>query len=73
MVLNEGLTPATAEKLVSEGRVDAVAFGRDFIATPDLVARIRESLPLNALDPSTLYVGGAKGYTDYPARGAVAE
>lgn len=66
VILNEGLTPATAEALVSEGRVDAVAFGRDFIATPDLVARIREDAALNPLDPTTLYVGGAKGYTDYP-------
>lgn len=66
VILNEGLTPETAGKLVSEGRVDAVAFGRDFIATPDLVTRIREGKPLNQLDPSTLYAGGAKGYTDYP-------
>ena len=73
VVLNEGLTPETAEKLVSEGRVDAVAFGRDFIATPDLVTRIRDGQPLNQLDPSTLYVGGAKGYTDYPSLGAAAE
>ena len=66
IVLNEGLTPATAQALVSEGRADAVAFGRDFIATPDLVARIREGAALNQLDPATMYAGGAKGYTDYP-------
>ena len=50
-----------------------MAFGRDFIATPDLVTRIRDGQPLNQLDPATLYVGGAKGYTDYPLLGAAAE
>lgn len=66
VIANEGMTPELGEKLVTEGKVDAVAFGRDFIATPDLVSRIKEDLTLNQLDPTTLYVGGAKGYTDYP-------
>ena len=43
-----------------------MAFGRDFIATPDLPARLRNGLPLNQQDPATFYVGGAKGYVDYP-------
>lgn len=47
---------------------DAVAFGRMFIANPDLVARIRTGAALNAFDRSTAYGGGAKGYTDYPTR-----
>ncbi|WP_299910609.1 alkene reductase [uncultured Paracoccus sp.] len=72
VIANEGLTPASAETLVAEGRADAVGFGRDFIATPDLVARIRAGVALNKLDPSTLYVGGAKGYTDYPALAEIA-
>ncbi len=72
VIANEGLTPASAEALVAEGRADAVGFGRDFIATPDLVARIRAGVALNKLDPSTLYVGGAKGYTDYPALAEIA-
>lgn len=66
VIANEGMTPELAEKLVTEDKVDAVAFGRDFIATPDLVSRIKEDLPLNQLQPETLYVGGPKGYTDYP-------
>ena len=49
------------------GRADLIAFGRPFIANPDLVERLRASAPLNALDKDTLYGGGAKGYTDYPA------
>ncbi|WP_232222500.1 hypothetical protein [Paracoccus sphaerophysae] len=66
VIANEGLTPQTAAGLVERGEADAVAFGRDFIATPDLVARVRGGLALNAPDPSTFYVGGARGYTDYP-------
>lgn len=66
VIANEGLTPQTAAGLVERGEADAVAFGRDFIATPDLVARVRDGLALSAPDPSTFYVGGARGYTDYP-------
>lgn len=66
VIANEGMTPELARKLIAEGRADAVAFGRDFIATPDLVSRIRDGLPLNAHEPETFYRGGAEGYTDYP-------
>jgi N-ethylmaleimide reductase len=49
------------------GRVgDAVAFGRPFIANPDLVERLRVKAPLNTADRTTFYGGGAQGYTDYP-------
>ena len=72
VIANEGLTPDSAAELVREGRADAVAFGRDFIATPDLVARIREGQPLNQLDADTLYVGGTQGYTDYPVLSEIA-
>lgn len=51
------------------GEADAIAFGVPFLANPDLPARLRQGAPLNAPDFATLYVGGAKGYTDYPARG----
>jgi len=44
-----------------------VAFGRPFIANPDLVQRLRADAPLNTLDMARLYGGGAAGYTDYPA------
>jgi N-ethylmaleimide reductase len=42
-----------------------VAFGRHFIANPDLPERIRHSLPLNAYDRKTFYGGDSRGYTDY--------
>jgi len=63
---NNGYTLAVANKSIEDGAVDLVAFGRLFIANPDLVARFREDAILDPLDPATLYGGGAKGYTDYP-------
>jgi len=64
---NQQLDQATAETLVNKGAVDAVAFGKDFIATPDLVERFKIGAPLNQLDTETMYGSGPKGYTDYPA------
>jgi N-ethylmaleimide reductase len=55
------------ERLLEAGLVDAVAFGRAFIANPDLPERIRRGAPLNDPDASTFYGGGAEGYTDYPS------
>jgi N-ethylmaleimide reductase len=51
-----------------DGRLecDLIAFGRKFLANPDLPERFRSGASLNADDPSTYYGGGAKGYTDYP-------
>jgi N-ethylmaleimide reductase len=46
---------------------DLVAFGKPYIANPDLVERLRRNAPLNTPDKTTFYGGGAKGYTDYPA------
>jgi 2,4-dienoyl-CoA reductase-like NADH-dependent reductase (Old Yellow Enzyme family) len=66
-VANEQFTVAQAEEAITEGAADAVAFGVKFIANPDLPARIKTAAPLNAPDPDTFYVGGAKGYVDYPA------
>jgi len=43
-----------------------VAFGRPFIANPDLVERLRHGAPLNPVDVSTFYGGGERGYTDHP-------
>ena len=53
--------------MLQEGRADLVAFGRPFLANPDLVARLQRGLPLNAPDLATFYTPGPKGYTDYPA------
>lgn len=71
LILNEGIDQAKAEQLIGSGSADAIAFGRPFVANPDLVARFREGLPLAQLDATTLYAGGAAGYTDYPAHGGV--
>jgi N-ethylmaleimide reductase len=54
-------------RLLNTGLADLVAFGRSFIANPDLPARIANGWPLNPLDPATLYGGAEKGFTDYPA------
>ena len=56
-----------ADRAVAEGKADLVAFGRPFIANPDLVRRLKEDLPLAELDPATTYGKGAPGYTTYPA------
>lgn len=64
---NNGYDKASAEAAVDSGKADLVAFGKPFIANPDLVERYKHDKPLNALDQATLYGGGAKGYTDYPA------
>lgn len=54
--------------LIESGLVDLVAFGRKFIANPDLPARLQQGQPLaEVTDPSTLFGGDARGYTDYPA------
>lgn len=59
-------TPEKGDRLIGEGLIDAVAFGRDFLATPDLPRRIREGLPLNPRRNETFYANGPEGYTDYP-------
>ncbi|MDR6376117.1 alkene reductase [Paraburkholderia caledonica] len=63
---NNGYTRAMALDAVATGKVDAVAFGRSFISNPDLVRRLREDAPLAEADPTTMYGGDEKGYTDYP-------
>ena len=67
MIVASGFTQETATRAVSEGAADAVAFGKLFIANPDLPARFRLHAPLNSPDEATFYGGGEKGYTDYPA------
>lgn len=53
-------------ELVKQGLIDAVAFGRDFIANPDLVERFAQNAPLNTQHPESFYGGDARGYIDYP-------
>ena len=62
-----GLNPQTAEAALHGGFADLVAFGKIFLANPDLDRRIAENSALNTPDPKTFYSGGALGYTDYPA------
>ena len=57
---------ARAEWVISKGYADLVAFGRPFVANPDLPRRLAESLPLAMLDGSTLFGGTESGYSDYP-------
>jgi N-ethylmaleimide reductase len=67
LILGGGYTGAAATAAIKEGRADLIAFGRAFLANPDLPARLRAGYPLAEPDMGTLYGGGAKGYTDYPA------
>lgn len=55
-----------AREALSEGRADAITFGRPFIANPDLPERIRIGADMNEPDQDTFYGGGAEGYIDYP-------
>jgi N-ethylmaleimide reductase len=66
LIVCGGFDRDSAQKWLREGRADLIAFGRKFLANPDLPERLRRRAPLNADDPSTYYGGGAKGYTDYP-------
>jgi len=66
-IANEGFTQETAEQALKAGLADAVAFGKAFIANPDLPARFAAGAPLNAPVPETFYGHGAEGYVDYPA------
>ena len=66
-----GFEPDTAEAAVANGVASLIAFGRQFIANPDLPKRIKLGLPLNRYDRSTFYGFDARGYTDYPTYEAV--
>ncbi len=65
-MMNNGFDKALADAALANN-VDLIAFGRPFIANPDLARRLREGAVLNAPDRATFYGGGAKGYTDYPS------
>lgn len=65
-ILAGGFDKASAEAALVDGGADLIAFGRPALANPDLVARMQNDLPLNAVDFQTLYTPGEKGYVDYP-------
>jgi N-ethylmaleimide reductase len=66
---NNGYDFELAAKVLAAHEADLIAFGKPFIANPDLVERLKSGAPLNTPDKTTFYGGGAKGYTDYPALG----
>jgi 2,4-dienoyl-CoA reductase-like NADH-dependent reductase (Old Yellow Enzyme family) len=65
-IANEKFTKESAEQVISAGEADAVAFGKLYLANPDLPRRFATNAPLNPWDTKTFYSGGANGYTDYP-------
>lgn len=66
-MVNNGYDREMALQAVASGYADVVAFGKAYIANPDLVHRLHDDLPLNAWNSKRFYGGGADGYTDYPA------
>lgn len=66
-IANNGYSREMALDAVASGRADAVAFGRPFLANPDLVQRLKRGAALNTPNPQTFYAPGPEGYIDYPA------
>jgi 2,4-dienoyl-CoA reductase-like NADH-dependent reductase (Old Yellow Enzyme family) len=66
-IANEKFDVAGAQAALAEGRADAIAWGKDFIANPDLPRRLQTGAALNAQRPELFYGPSAEGYTDYPA------
>jgi 2,4-dienoyl-CoA reductase-like NADH-dependent reductase (Old Yellow Enzyme family) len=67
LVLNSDYGAASGQAALDSGVADAIAFGRTFLANPDLPRRFAEHIPLNADNMATWYSQGPEGYTDYPA------
>jgi N-ethylmaleimide reductase len=67
LIVAGGFQADSAARWLREGEADLIAFGRKFIANPDLPERLRIGAPFNVDDPTTYYGGGEKGYTDYPS------
>ena len=66
-IANEQFSNDSAEAALAAGEADAIAWGKLFIANPDLPTRIKLNAPFNAPDTTTFYGGSVRGYTDYPA------
>lgn len=66
LISNENFDKESATAHIEAGKADAIAFGKLYIANPDLVERFEKDAPLNEPHPETFYQGGAEGYTDYP-------
>lgn len=65
-IANEGFSQDAAEKAIKSGEADAVAFGKMFIANPDLPKRFEKKAALNEPKPDLFYAPGPEGYIDYP-------
>ncbi len=72
LILNQDYTFDEAQADLDSGVADGIAFGRKFIANPDLVERFRRGAPLNQDNMATWYSKGPEGYIDYPALEAAA-
>ncbi|MGH6764535.1 MAG: alkene reductase [Bradyrhizobium sp.] len=68
-IANNGYDFELATRMLAANAADLIAFGKPFLANPDLVERLKRGAPLNMPDKATFYGGGAKGYTDYPTLG----
>ncbi|XDD46391.1 alkene reductase [Leptospira sp. WS39.C2] len=66
LILSGGYDSARAEKDLESGNADLVAFGKPFLANPDLITKFQKNIPLAKFDETTLYTPGEKGYSDYP-------
>ena len=66
LALNSDYHADDAQATLDAGEADAIAYGRTFLANPDLPVRLAEKLPLNPQREELFYIGGAEGYTDYP-------
>jgi N-ethylmaleimide reductase len=66
LIANVNMTAERGNRLIAEGFADMVAFGRPYIANPDLVERIAADAPLAEVDWETVYASGLRGYSDYP-------
>ena len=72
VIANNGFDKPRANKAIADGRADLIAFGKPFIANPDLVIRLFLDAPLMPVNRETLYGGSEQGYTDYPILRAIA-
>ncbi len=66
LMLNVGIAASHGEQLLQQGLGELIAFGREYIANPDLVERMRQGRSLNPQRPESYYGATAEGYTDYP-------
>jgi N-ethylmaleimide reductase len=67
LIANVNMDAERGSRLIQEGLADLIAFGRPYIANPDLVERLARGAPLAEIDWTTVYASGARGYSDYPA------